>query len=177
MARRPNFLLITSDQQRADCYGFRGRKVKTPHLDRMAADGTHFSQCITPNVVCQPSRASILTGLLPLSHGAIDNGIDLDERLGETGFAGTLANAGYKSAFIGKTHFATKGTFHPTGKPECQYSSTEFPEDWFGPYMGFDHMEMMVNGHFHKKRNPVMPPTGQHFERWYYGHGDSGQEV
>ncbi len=122
MAKRPNILLITSDQQRADCYGFRGRKVQTPHLDRMAAGGTHFTQCITPNVVCQPSRTSILTGLLPLSHGVVDNGIDVTEELAETGFSRTLANSGYKSAFVGKTHFSTKGTFHPTGRPECHFS-------------------------------------------------------
>ena len=60
-----NVLLITSDQQRGDCFGFEGRRVKTPHLDLMAEHGTRFSACITPNNVCQPSRASILTGLLP----------------------------------------------------------------------------------------------------------------
>lgn len=178
MAKRPNILLITSDQQRGDAYGFEGRKVKTPHLDGMARDGTRFSACITPNVVCQPSRASILTGLLPLSHGVCDNGIDLDPAVGETGFARRLAASGYRSAFIGKAHFSTKGTFAPTGSPECQYSSKEFGDDWMGPYMGFDHAELMCFGHFHKKRNPMMPPSGQHFERWYYGHGErDGQEV
>jgi len=177
-ARRPNILLITSDQQRADCYGFEGRRVKTPHLDRMARDGTRFSACITPNIVCQPSRASMLTGLLPLTHGVCDNGIDLDPAAGETGFARRLADAGYRSAFIGKAHFSTKGTFAPTGTPECQYSSRDFGEDWYGPYMGFDHVELMCLGHFHKERNPMMPPAGQHFERWYYGHGArDGQEV
>src|SRR5579875_2099624 len=69
---RPNILLITSDQQRGDCFGFEGRRVKTPHLDQLAHDGTRFAACITPNVVCQPSRASILTGLLPRTHGVWD---------------------------------------------------------------------------------------------------------
>ena len=70
MSRRPNILFITSDQHRADCYGFTGkRKVRTPFIDRLAAAGTRFDAAITPNVVCQPSRASILTGLLPLTHG------------------------------------------------------------------------------------------------------------
>ena len=45
--RRPNIVLITSDQQRGDCYGFEGRKVKTPHLDLLAKQGTRFSSCIT----------------------------------------------------------------------------------------------------------------------------------
>ena len=51
-----------SDQQRADCFGFEGRKLRTPHLDRLARQGTRFSACITSNPVCQPTRASILTG-------------------------------------------------------------------------------------------------------------------
>ena len=58
MRRKPNILLVTSDQQRGDCFGFEGRSVKTPHLDAMAGRGTRFAACITPNVVCQPSRAS-----------------------------------------------------------------------------------------------------------------------
>lgn len=44
--------------------GFMSRHVKTPHLDQLAAEGTHFKACITPSVVCQPARASILTGQL-----------------------------------------------------------------------------------------------------------------
>ncbi len=117
-----NILFITSDQQRADCYGFAGRKVKTPHLDALAAAGTHFSACITPNLVCQPSRASMLTGMLPLTHGVIDNGIDLPADTGARGFAAALQAAGYDTSFIGKAHFATANTFAPT-------SSAEMPEE------------------------------------------------
>jgi arylsulfatase A-like enzyme len=59
MKRRPNILLITSDQHRGDCFGFEGRNVRTPHLDLMARQGKWFSCCITPNNVCQPARASL----------------------------------------------------------------------------------------------------------------------
>ena len=124
--KQPNILLITSDQQRGDCYGFENPEIKTPHLDRLARDGTRFSACITPNLVCQPSRASILTGLLPLTHGVWDNGVDLDPRVGAQGFAGTLARSGYQTAFIGKAHFATKSTFAPTGTPECNKSQAQY---------------------------------------------------
>ena len=93
MSKRPNILLITSDQQRADCNGFENRHIRTPHLDKLAREGTRFSANITPNLVCQPSRASILTGLLPLTHGVWDNGVDLDPATGEQGFAGTLGRA------------------------------------------------------------------------------------
>lgn len=52
---RPNILLITSDQHRADALAIECRKVKTPHLDELAWQGTRFAACITPNPVCQPS--------------------------------------------------------------------------------------------------------------------------
>ena len=63
----PSIVLVTSDQHRGDCFGFEGRPVKTPHLDFLARNGTRFSSCITPSPVCQPARASILTGLLTLA--------------------------------------------------------------------------------------------------------------
>jgi len=166
---RPNILLITSDQQRGDCYGFEGRKVKTPHLDQLATDGTRFAACITPNVVCQPSRASILTGLLPRTHGVHDNGIDLEPALGAQGFAGTLAGAGYDTAFIGKAHFATYHTFEKTGTPECVKSSADYAAGWRGPYIGFEQVELMLIGH--NWFLPPEPPAGQAYEQWYYADG------
>ncbi len=166
---RPNFLLISADQQRADCFGFEGRKVKTPHLDELARDGTRFSACITPSVVCQPARASILTGQLCRTHGAHDNGIDLDPAIGGRGFAGALAASGYDTAFIGKAHFSTYHTFAPTGTPECVTSSARYAEDWSGPYMGWRHVELMLIGH--NWFPPPKPPEGQHYERWFYADG------
>ena len=166
---RPNLILITSDQQRGDCFGFEGRKVKTPHLDVMAQMGTRFSACITPSVVCQPARASILTGLLPQTHGVWDNGVDLDDNAGEQGFAGQLSRSGYKTAFIGKAHFSTMHTFQPTGRPECAKSTNLYGADWHGPYMGFDYVELVVMGH--NRKPPMKPPFGQHYDRWFYSDG------
>ena len=170
---RPNILLISADQHRADCFGFEGRNIKTPHLDQLAAEGTHFSNCITPTVVCQPARASILTGQLCRTHGVHDNGIDLDPEIGAKGFAGALAATGYETAFFGKAHFSTYHTFAPTGTPECLKSSARYPDTWNGPYMGFGHVEMMLVGH--NWFLPEKPPHGQHYERWFYadGHGDA----
>ncbi|MCP5262474.1 MAG: sulfatase-like hydrolase/transferase [Rhodoferax sp.] len=173
--RPPNILLIMSDQQRADCFGFEGRKLRTPHLDRLARQGTRFSACITSNPVCQPTRASILTGQLCLTHGVHDNGIDLDPAVGEQGFAGTLADkAGYDTAFFGKAHFATYHTFVPTGSPECVRSSANFGPDWFGPYMGFQHVEMMLIGH--NWFLPETPPFGLHYEHWFHADGEGAEK-
>ncbi len=176
MSKKPNILLITSDQHRGDCFGFEGRKVKTPHLDRMAREGTQFSNCITPNAVCQPSRASILTGLFPCTHGVSDNGIDLETPLGELGFARTLERAGYNSAFVGKTHFSTHHTFEPTGTPEDKSTIPDLPEDWMGPYMGFDHMETMILGHYTHGR-PAPPPDTLHYEKWLYADGRGPEKM
>ena len=169
--RPPNILLVTSDQQRADCFGWENAVLRTPHLDRLAAGGTRFSACITPNLVCQPSRASILTGLLPLTHGVWDNGVDLDPAVGQDGFAGTLASAGYDTAFIGKAHFATKATFAPTGTPECMRSHAKYGDGWRGPYMGFRHVELIVLGHINNPLPLERPPVG-HYERWLLARGD-----
>ncbi len=173
MTDRPNILLISADQHRADCFGFAGRKIKTPHLDQLAADGTRFESCITPCVVCQPARASILTGQHCRTHGVHDNGIDLNPEVGAKGFAGALATAGYDTSYFGKAHFSTFHTFEPTGTPECLRSSANYPDDWYGPYMGFEHVELMLVGH--NWFLPEKPPAGQHYERWFYadGHGDA----
>ena len=74
-----------------------------------------FDACITPSVVCQPARASILTGQLCRTHGVHDNGIDLPAEIGEKGFAGSMAAAGYQTSYFGKAHFSTYHTYEPTG--------------------------------------------------------------
>ena len=57
--------------------------------------------------------------MLPSTHGVSDNGIDLPAAVGEGGFGGVLAQAGYATCMVGKAHFATYMTFKPTGSPEC----------------------------------------------------------
>lgn len=166
---KPNFLIISADQQRADCLGVAGRNIKTPNLDALARQGTRFNAAITPCVVCQPARASILTGQLCRTNGVHDNGIDLDPAIGEKGFAGTLSRAGYDTSFFGKAHFSTYHTYEATGSPECLKSSVNYDENWNGPYMGFEHVELMLVGH--NWFLPEKPPAGQHYERWFYADG------
>lgn len=164
-----NILLITADQQRGDCFGFEGRRVHTPHLDLLARQGTRFAACITPNVVCMPARASMLTGLLPLTHGTHDNGIDLDEAIGEAGWAGTLARAGWHTAFIGKAHFSSNHSRQATGRCENIPSASQYADDWQGPYMGFRQVELVQLGHNYWL--PERAPGGMHYERWYHADG------
>ena len=108
-----NLLLITTDQQRGDCFGGQ-RGVRTPHLEALAARGTRFAACITPNLVCQPARASILTGLYAHEHGIFlgddkdrEGGVTAASMFDESGLpkrtiARTLQDAGYHTALFGK---------------------------------------------------------------------------
>ncbi len=74
----PDIFLITIDTLRADhvhCYGYTG--VATPALDALAKDGARFTQAFTPSPITNTSHASILTGLMPGSHGVTDFGVPL----------------------------------------------------------------------------------------------------
>ncbi len=74
----PDIFLITIDTLRADhvhCYGY--TNVATPALDTLAKDGVRFTQAFTPSPITNTSHASILTGLLPGSHGVTDFGVPL----------------------------------------------------------------------------------------------------
>ena len=63
MSTRPNVLFIVADQHNAKVLGCAGHPdVHTPHLDRMAAEGVRFTNAITQNPICTPSRTSFLSG-------------------------------------------------------------------------------------------------------------------
>jgi len=60
--RRPNVLLVITDDQRLDSFGFLRGKALTPAIDRLAAEGVYFSRGYVPSSVCTPSRYTCLTG-------------------------------------------------------------------------------------------------------------------
>src|SRR5262245_61258715 len=68
--RPPNILLIYADDLGWGDVGFNGRtEWKTPHLDRLASEGTVFTRWYTAGVVCAPSRAALLTGKYGIHNG------------------------------------------------------------------------------------------------------------
>jgi len=75
--RRPNILLITSDQQHWNTLGCLNPELKTPCLDRLASEGTLYQRAYCPNPTCTPTRASIITGKYPSQHGAYSLGTTL----------------------------------------------------------------------------------------------------
>ena len=66
VARPPNVVLILTDNQGAwtlGCYG--NPDIQTPNIDRLAREGMLFENCYSSNAVCSPTRATLLTGLIP----------------------------------------------------------------------------------------------------------------
>ncbi|MEC7863158.1 MAG: sulfatase-like hydrolase/transferase, partial [Verrucomicrobiota bacterium] len=65
-AELPNFIIIFTDDQGYEDIGcFGSPKIKTPHLDKMAAEGRKFTSFYSANSVCSPSRAALMTGSYP----------------------------------------------------------------------------------------------------------------
>jgi arylsulfatase A-like enzyme len=105
VANRPNILWICTDQQRRDtlgCYG--NRFVRTPHLDLLARQSALFSNCFVQSPICQPSRASFLTGRYPRTTRLRQNGQILPA--GEKPVSRLLADEGYFCGLVGKFHMA-----------------------------------------------------------------------
>jgi len=98
---RPDVFLITIDTLRADhvhCYGY--DRIRTPALDLLAEQGIRFNQAFTPSPITNSSHTSIMTGLLPSSHGVNDFGVPL-ATIYPT-LAELLTKGGYRTAaFIG----------------------------------------------------------------------------
>lgn len=101
--RRPNVIVFFTDQQRWDSMGAHGNPLGlTPHLDRLAREGTFLAGACTPQPICGPARACFQTGLHATAHGTFINPIPLNPELPT--LAGLFAAAGYRTGYIGKWH-------------------------------------------------------------------------
>ena len=102
--RRPNILILYTDQQRGDAVGCNGNaEILTPNLDRLAGGGITFTQCHVQNPVCMPSRISFLTGQYPSALGITHMGVPVPQDT--LTLPRMLRNYGYRSANFGKLHF------------------------------------------------------------------------
>ncbi|RWZ67753.1 DUF4976 domain-containing protein [Labedella populi] len=99
-SKRPNIVLIMTDQQRFDSIAALGHThVDTPHLDRLVREGTAFTNTYVASPSCAPSRASLFTGLYPHSSGVLRN----DDKWSHS-WVELLADSGYRCTSIGKMH-------------------------------------------------------------------------
>jgi len=118
--RKPNIIFILSDDlAQGDVGAYGQKKIKTPNLDRMAAEGTRFTQAYCGTTVCAPSRASLMTGL-HTGHSPVRANFEAQPEgqfplpAGTMTVAKVLKEAGYATACMGKWGM---GMFDTTGSP------------------------------------------------------------
>ncbi len=113
-ADRPNIVFILTDNHGAwtlGCYG--NPDIRTPHIDRLAANGIRFTRGFSSNAVCSPTRATYLTGLLPSQHGVHCFLRSSEAQIGPNAYSTIaefrtlpkiLSEAGYTCGLVGKWH-------------------------------------------------------------------------
>jgi arylsulfatase A len=100
---RPNVVVLLADDLGygdVGCYG--ATRIKTPNIDRLAAEGMRFSDGHAPAATCQPSRYGLMTGRYYWRRKAVHNGFYFQE--GEATLPAVLHGAGYATACFGKWH-------------------------------------------------------------------------
>ncbi|GAB4448407.1 MAG: sulfatase-like hydrolase/transferase [Anaerolineae bacterium] len=106
--RPPNLLFVITDQQAAHTTA-PNSPCPMPHLQQLAERGTRFERCYTVNPICSPTRASLITGVLPHTHGMVDCTHAVPEYRARFDAAlpvwpRQLQQAGYHTGYFGKWH-------------------------------------------------------------------------
>lgn len=126
--KRPNILLLYTDQQRWDALGINNPDIQTPHLDALAHGGVSFDYCFGQNPLCMPSRVSMLSGRYPSSLGITHMGVPVPEDLPL--LPHLLAPYGYKTACFGKLHMLPHGNRdHRTPHPSYGFEQLEVSDE------------------------------------------------
>ena len=136
MRDKRNVLFVFSDQHRHDVLGCAGHPlVATPTLDQLASEGARFTQVWCQSPICQPSRASVITGRYTEDLGIYHNtgGFDPDWPT----VMKTLQSVGYETATIGKTHYHGMPSREELEVAEEPYDLTQFA-DFVGDF-GYSH--------------------------------------
>ncbi len=120
---RPNVLFLFSDQHNARCLScYEHPDVKTPNLDRLASEGTRFTNAYCNNPICTPSRISYLSSLYPSTHGYYGlYGPEPQQKM--TSIFKWYREHGYRTGALGKLH-----TPRYWIERDCQFVYDEFIE-------------------------------------------------
>lgn len=115
-SEKPNILFIVSDDAGYADFGFTGSKeIKTPNLDRLAAEGLRCTQGYVAGPVCSPSRAGLLTGKQPAHIGHENNlsNHDMGVDTGSPLLPARLKALGYHTGALGKWHLGWAEEYYP----------------------------------------------------------------
>ncbi len=148
--KRPNIVLIWTDEQRADtmaCYG--NDHVKTPHLNRLASESVVFNTAYCAQPLCTPSRASILTGRWPHQHGCIRNNTALAR---DVPTVAEMLPKEYLSAYYGKWHLGDEVVAQRGFTEWCS-----FEEEYRPYYSKPEYLDTMSDYHHFLLENGFRP--------------------
>ncbi len=137
-SKRPNILIIMTDQQTAEAMSNAGNKeLTTPAMDQLAANGVRFTKAYAAQPLCTPSRVSIFSGRMPTETGFVGNREEKDGQWPDSllVMGKIFKNAGYKTGYVGKWHLPI-----PTDKVSQH---------------GFEYMENIENRDFMDAANPA----------------------
>jgi arylsulfatase len=123
---KPNILLITTDQQRFDTLSAvaGNDEIYTPHLDWLSDEGITFTRAYADSPICQPSRATIMTGKCGYTLGITGNSHFIQGMAHQKTLPGLLTQAGYQTRAQGKMHF------EPMRK-NYGFETMELPMDYY----------------------------------------------
>jgi arylsulfatase A-like enzyme len=124
LALRPNVVFILADDLGygdLGCYG--QKRIRTPNIDRLAAEGVRFTSCYSGSTVCAPSRCSLMTGM-HMGHCRVRSNARVPLLPEDVTVAEVLKSAGYATGIVGKWGLGEPET---TGLPTRQGFDT-----WFG---------------------------------------------
>jgi arylsulfatase A-like enzyme len=108
--KRPNIILLLTDDQRDDTLGCAGHPVvRTPNIDKLAARGVRFENCFVTTSICAASRASIFTGLYERTHGYTFGKPPVPREYTLASYPVLLKRSGYRTGFIGKFGCSLEG--------------------------------------------------------------------
>lgn len=160
-SRRPNFLVIVTDDQEigdVGCYGH--PEVRTPNLDRLAASGVQFTQWYANAPICSASRAAIMTGQYP-DRAGVKGALPSDPawnipglRANQVTFPRLLNQRGYRTAAFGKWHLGSA----PQSRPMAQGF-----DQFFGWYSGW------LDAYSHRHYQLGGPPGKIFHDLWRNG--------
>lgn len=135
---KPNFIVIFADDQGYNDLGCFGSKtIKTPNIDRMAAEGRKYTSFYVPCSVCSPSRAALLTGCYPKRVGMHKHVLFPRSEYGlnpsEHTIADHLKSIGYATACVGKWHLGHQAELLPRAQGFDSYFGIPYSNDMNHP--------------------------------------------